>query len=90
MVPAWTTLICYVFMTMMSFYIGQKHFKINYDMGKIAKYFFIAISLFSLNGFLDVLGEYNNIQIDNTILFTIYIIFMYSQIRKLFKPITAQ
>ena len=86
MVPAWATLICYASMAIMSFYLGQKHFKINYKIEKISIYFLIAIGLFFISPLFDHLGTYNNIQVDNTILFIIYTIFMYSEIKKLFKP----
>jgi len=85
MVPAWATLICYASMAIMSFYLGQKHFKINYKIEKISIYFLIAIGLFFISPLFDHLGTYNNIQVDNTILFIIYTIFMYSEFKKIFK-----
>ena len=80
---AWTTLICYLIMTTLSFYLGQKNFKINYNLKSLFKYFGVAISLFLLSNIFQ--QSYFNIQIDNTIIFLIYLIFMYWQIKKIFK-----
>lgn len=46
---AWTTLICYASMMIMSFYQGQKHFPINYDLKKILGYIFFSIALYLLS-----------------------------------------
>ena len=85
---AWTTLICYFIMTLISFYLGQKKYPIKYNTILIFKCFGVAIILFLFSKLLH--QDYNNIQIYNTILFFIYLIFMYSQIRKLFKIKTTQ
>tara|TARA_B100001250_G_scaffold414231_1_gene451422 strand:- start:3430 stop:4905 length:1476 start_codon:yes stop_codon:yes gene_type:complete len=81
---AWTTLICYATMTAISFYLGQKHFKINYKIQSIILYFLIALCLFYISGF-SVDSAYMNIQIDNTIIFVLYLIFIYWQLKRLFK-----
>ena len=80
---AWTTLSCYLIMTILSFYLGQKNFKINYNLKSVFKYFSFAISLFLASSIFH--QSYLNIQIDNTIIFLIYLIFMYWQIKKIFK-----
>ena len=81
---AWTTLICYVVMTAISFYLGQKYFKISYQTQSLALYFLIALGLFYVSRFYTN-TSYMNIQIDNTILFVLYLIFIYWQFKKLFK-----
>ena len=86
---AWTTLICYASMACMSFYLGQKHFKISYNLKPILSYFFIAIVLF-FSSQISELKLYNNIQIDNTILFLLYSIFMFWQIKKILRFKTIQ
>jgi len=80
---AWTTLSCYLIMTILSFYLGQKNFKINYNLKSVFKYFSFAISLFLASSIFH--QAYLNIQIDNTIIFLIYLIFMYWKIKKIFK-----
>lgn len=52
---AWTTLICYSSMMILSFYQGQKHFPINYDVKKILGYIFFAVGLYFVSMlFVDV------------------------------------
>jgi len=89
MASAWTTLVCYGSMMIISFYFGQIHFKIPYKIKSILIYFALALGIVLFSTFIDV-KMYNNIQIDNTVLFILYIIFMYSQIKKLFKPTTIK
>ena len=81
---AWTTLICYSLMAIISFYLGQKHFTISYNIRSIIMYFIIALGLFYGSQFYTY-STYMNIQIDNTILFALYLIFIYWQLNKLFK-----
>lgn len=79
---AWATLICYFLMMAISFYLGQQKFKIKYNIYSICSYFLVAFVLF----FASIIsGEkaYMNIQIDNTIFFGLYIIFMYTQVKKI-------
>jgi O-antigen/teichoic acid export membrane protein len=81
---AWTTLICYTLMTAISFYLGQKHFKIAYKIKSISLYFVIALCIFWLSEFYSY-STYMNIQIDNTILFVLYLIFIFWQLNKVMK-----
>ncbi len=81
---AWATLACYSIMVIVSFYLGQKHFKINYDLVSIGGYLVFSLGLFFISHVLTAETAVN-IQIDNTILFLLYIIFMYSQMKKLFR-----
>ena len=81
---AWTTLVCYLSMTFLSYYFGQKQFPINYNHKMIGIYFLIALSFYFLSGLTDA-EIVNNIQIDNTVFFTIYSIFIYSETKKIFK-----
>ena len=80
---AWTTLICYLVMTLISFYLGQKVYYIKYNIFSICKYFGFTMLLFLMSKIFH--QAYMNIQIDNTILFLIYLIFIYWQIKKIFK-----
>lgn len=43
---AWATLICYVIMTMLSFYWGQKHYKVPYEIWNAVFYFALALVLY--------------------------------------------
>jgi O-antigen/teichoic acid export membrane protein len=43
---AWATFICYFLMMLLSYFWGQKYFFIEYQVGKIAGYFALALALF--------------------------------------------
>ncbi len=43
---AWATLACYTSMALFSYLIGRKHFKVNYDIKKIALYISIALLIY--------------------------------------------
>jgi O-antigen/teichoic acid export membrane protein len=48
MASAWATLVCYASMTILSFILGQKHYPINYNFGKIGLYLSLALGLYFL------------------------------------------
>jgi len=89
MAAAWTTLVCYGSMMIISFYLGRIHFKIPYKIKSILIYFSLALGIVLFSNFIDI-KIYKNIQIDNTVLFALYIIFMYWQFKKLFNPATIK
>jgi O-antigen/teichoic acid export membrane protein len=45
---AWATLACYFGMVVMSYFLGNKHYPIPYDLKKIAVYFGLALGIFTL------------------------------------------
>jgi len=46
---AWATLICYLSVMVISYFLGQKHYPINYNLKKFGLYFFVALTLYALN-----------------------------------------
>jgi O-antigen/teichoic acid export membrane protein len=46
---AWATLICYFSVMVISYFLGQKHYPINYSLSKFGLYFFAALTLYALN-----------------------------------------
>ncbi len=46
---AWATFICYFLMMILSWFWGQKHFYIEYEVRKIAGYFLLALLLFFIS-----------------------------------------
>ena len=46
---AWATLICYLSVMVISYFLGQKHYPINYNLNKFGLYFFAALALYALN-----------------------------------------
>ena len=49
---AWATLACYFFMTVVSYFIGRRHFYIPYDIKKILIYIFFMIIIYLLVAFM--------------------------------------
>ena len=68
---AWATLICYLSMTVVSYFIGQKHFPISYQVGRISAYLFSMLVIYFL-----VYNHYFNLGI-NSLLLLGFIIFVY-------------
>ena len=46
---AWATLICYIAMTLLSFYWGQKFYKVPYEIKTFILYFIIALGLYAIS-----------------------------------------
>ena len=46
---AWATLICYLSVMVISYFLGQKHYPIDYNLKKFGLYFFAALLLYALN-----------------------------------------
>jgi O-antigen/teichoic acid export membrane protein len=51
---AWATLICYTAMIVISYFVGQKFYPIDYDLKTIGFYFGIALFVFTVNQVLDI------------------------------------
>lgn len=47
--PAWTSLVCYVFMTITSYWAGQKYHPIRYPLGRMALYLVLALLAYGLS-----------------------------------------
>lgn len=73
---AWTTLICYAGMMILSYYQGQKHFPINYDLKKLLSYIFFAIFLYFFSGLFEHMEVAYKLII-NTILLCLFIFTAY-------------
>jgi O-antigen/teichoic acid export membrane protein len=50
---AWATLICYAAMMALSYYFGQKHYPVHYNIKKTAIYFAAALALYALSLLLE-------------------------------------
>jgi len=47
---AYAVLICFVLMTVISYIIGQKYYRVDYDMKRILMYLGVAIGFYYLSG----------------------------------------
>lgn len=73
---AWTTLICYASMMILSYITGQKNYKIPYEIGKMSGYLLLAIVLFFFSKFIIELSDPGIVLklIINTIILLAYLI----------------
>ena len=69
---AWTTFICYVFMTLLSYYWGQKYYKIPYDLKSAFFYFILALIIYFISVYIKPQDQ-ALVYVLNTILFLIFI-----------------
>ncbi len=53
MASAWATFICYGSMVVISYLIGQRHYKINYPIGRIAVYLGTVVCLYLLASYIN-------------------------------------
>ncbi len=71
---AWTTLICYFSMMMVSFFVGQKHYPIPYNVNKILFFIALALGFYFLNcWYANLISEVSLKMILNVVLLMTYI-----------------
>jgi O-antigen/teichoic acid export membrane protein len=78
---AWTTLICYFTMTVMSYLQGQKHYPIRYRLDSFTVYFFLSLGLYFMSDMLRrTIGDHiGAILFVNTLLMGIFIFYFYTK-----------
>jgi O-antigen/teichoic acid export membrane protein len=77
MASAWATFSCYFFMAVISFVLGQKHYPVKYETGRIIFYVASAFGLFLLSRFISgrPLGELGiGMYMLNTLIVILYVI----------------
>lgn len=83
---AWTTLLCYVSIMLLCYFIGQKYYPVNYPLKRLMLYTFFALLLFGLMQLTVANISITMRLIVNTLLLLIFIITAYHfDIRKLLK-----
>ncbi len=68
---AWATFFCYLSMMLISYYLGQKHFPIPYELKRIGLYAALALAIYLIHDFVPVKNQTLNL-IRATILLGIY------------------
>ncbi len=73
--PAYAALTCYIFMATTSYFIGKKYYPIDYPIGKMLTYIFVAVGVFYLSEFIRPYlgGNIFKILFVNTLLFFGYL-----------------
>ena len=89
-VPVWSywasavaSLVCFVTITIISYFAGQRYYPVNYDLKSMALYFFVAMAMFAVSRLSPLCGVLAYVQ--NTALLALYLALVFK--RDL--PITA-
>ncbi|MCB0395238.1 MAG: oligosaccharide flippase family protein [Flavobacteriales bacterium] len=73
MASAWVTLVCYMSMAFLSYWIGKKHLPVPYHLPKVIGYIILALGLYYLNGFMPEMPFWMA-QIANTFFIFVYLL----------------
>lgn len=65
---AWTTFICYAAMMVASYFLGNKHYPVNYDLKRIFGYLTLSITLYLLSKWIKTDSSSINLFINNGLL----------------------
>lgn len=74
---AWATLICYSSMMVISYFIGQKYYHVDYDVARILGYLGFAIALFFIGTFINTNSILLDLLLKNTLLLVYLVVIMF-------------
>lgn len=66
---AWATLICYTSMMVVSYFLGNKHYPVDYDLKRILGYLGISLTLYFISVFIKTDSTSINLFLNNIMLF---------------------
>lgn len=66
---AWATLICYTSMMVVSYFLGNKHYPVDYDLKRILGYLGISLTLYFISVFIRTDSASINLFLNNIMLF---------------------
>lgn len=78
---AWTTLICYAFMMIASYFWGQKYYHIKYNLLKIFRYFALSFGLYFLSTYIIVDNQTLHLIINSGLMIA-FLIYVYVNEKK--------
>lgn len=81
---AWTTLICYASMMIASYFLGNKHYPVNYDLKGIFGYLALSLSLFFMCDFIKMESAVNHLVLNNILLMTFVTLVWKLELQKIF------
>lgn len=88
MASAWTTLICYAVMVVISYVVGNKHYPVNYNLKAILGYLSLSVFLFILSAVLFDKDDLSSLVINN-ILFIAFVVLIFMLEKKSFRKILS-
>lgn len=89
MASAWATFICYAIMVIISYFLGEKHYPVNYNLKKIFGYVALALSFY----FISIKIEFNSSLIDlgvKNVYLIAFLLIVFIFERKKFKLIKSE
>ena len=75
---AWATLICYTFMTITCYFLGQKYYAIPYAIGRMSVYLLVAVGIYLISEWIPSENLIATLGV-NTLLLLLYLSFIYWQ-----------
>lgn len=84
---AWATLICYASMMGLSYFLGNKHYPVNYDLKRIFTYLGLSLTLYFIALLIQTESVAINLIINNVLLLG-YVMFAWTMEKQNFKKLT--
>jgi hypothetical protein len=83
---AWATLICYASMMVLSYFLGNKHYPVNYDLKRIFVYLGLSLTLYFIALLIQTESTAINLVINNVLLIG-YVLFAWKMEKQNFKKL---
>ncbi len=84
---AWATLICYASMMIVSYFLGNKHYPVNYDLKRILGYLGLSLTLYFIGTWIKTGSGSINLILNNVILVG-FIVIVWKMEKNNFKKLT--
>ena len=82
---AWATLICYTTMMVVSYFWGNKHYPVNYDLKRILGYLGISLTLYLISTIIKTNSAAINLFLNNTMLLAYMLLLWKLELKSLMK-----
>jgi O-antigen/teichoic acid export membrane protein len=80
MASAWTTLICYAAMMVVSYLIGNKHYPVNYDLKRFLGYVTLSLILYTLSSLIPIRSDMVDFVLNNMfVIFFLIVVFLFER-----------
>lgn len=83
---AWATLICYASMMTVSYFMGNKHYPVNYDLKRILGYLGLSLTLYFISLFIKTESVTINVLLNNLLL-SAFVAFIWKMEKNNFKKL---
>ncbi|TAL59085.1 MAG: polysaccharide biosynthesis protein [Bacteroidetes bacterium] len=87
MASAWTTLLCYSSMMLISYLIGNKHYPVNYDLKRFFGYVTLSLILYSFSRYMEVESYAIDLTLKNLLVLVFVIVVFFVERNSLRKSV---